>query len=121
MSRRRLQALAVMLKYLVCPATKSVSIPRMQSAFLVCGFPRSRLLWLSRFLSVPHQSICLCDGLSRARSAESFKTRIEAAAAWDKVASVAFGKFAKLNGGGDRLMAGGAARLAANLKAPRGT
>src|SRR6266404_9125802 len=45
---------------------------------LICGFPRSRLTWLGRFLSVPHQSICLCDGLARATNAESFWTIAEA-------------------------------------------
>jgi hypothetical protein len=41
-------------------------------SFLVCGLPRSRLLWLSRFFTVPHQSVCLCDGSLRATGAESF-------------------------------------------------
>jgi hypothetical protein len=40
--------------------------------FLVCGFPRSGLTWVARFLRVPHKSMCLCDGLVRARSAEAF-------------------------------------------------
>ena len=44
----------------------------MKTAFLLCGLPRSRLLWLSRFFSVPRQSICLCDGLARATNAEDF-------------------------------------------------
>jgi hypothetical protein len=44
----------------------------MQSAFLLSAFPRSGLCWVSRFLTVPHRSICLCDGLSRATSAEDF-------------------------------------------------
>jgi hypothetical protein len=41
-------------------------------SFLLCGLPRSRLLWLSRFFSVPHQSVRLCDGSFRATNAESF-------------------------------------------------
>jgi len=46
-------------------------------SFLVCGLPRSRLTWLARFLSVPHQSVCLCEGLARATSAEAFWTMAE--------------------------------------------
>jgi hypothetical protein len=46
-------------------------------SFLLCAFPHSRLLWLSRFLTVPHQSVCLCDGLARATSAEAFWTMAE--------------------------------------------
>jgi hypothetical protein len=50
----------------------------MQSSFLLCGLPRSRLYWLSRFLTVLHQSVCLCDGLCRATSAQSFWEMAEA-------------------------------------------
>src|SRR5262249_35137101 len=35
------------------------------NTFLICGFFRSGLTWLSRFLSVPHWSVCLCDGMNR--------------------------------------------------------
>jgi hypothetical protein len=50
----------------------------MKATFLLCGLPRSRLLWLSRFFSAPHCSICLCDGLARATNAESFWEMAEA-------------------------------------------
>lgn len=45
--------------------------------FLVCGLPRSRLSWLARFLSVPHVSVCLCDGLNRTTSAEKYWSLFE--------------------------------------------
>jgi hypothetical protein len=41
-------------------------------SFLLCSFPGSGLLWLSRFFSVPHHSICLNGGLSRVTNAEDF-------------------------------------------------
>jgi hypothetical protein len=41
-------------------------------SFLICGFPRSRTLWLSHFLTVPSICICTHEATEHADSAEEF-------------------------------------------------
>lgn len=49
----------------------------MNSAFLICGYPRSRTFWLSKFLSVPGVSICTHEACEFAGSVEEFWNNAE--------------------------------------------
>ena len=49
--------------------------------FLITGLPRSRLAWMSRFLSVPKHSHCFCGLVSQAGSVEGFWHQAETFAA----------------------------------------
>jgi hypothetical protein len=49
----------------------------MQHSFLICGFPRSRTLWLSRFLSVPGVSTCTHEATEFAASSQEFWANAE--------------------------------------------
>lgn len=44
----------------------------MKSSFLICGFPRSRTLWLSKFLTVPGVCVCTHEATEYAGSATEF-------------------------------------------------
>lgn len=44
----------------------------MKHTFLICGFPRSRTMWLSQFLSVPAISFCTHEATEFAADAEEF-------------------------------------------------
>lgn len=42
------------------------------NTFLICGFPRSRTLWMSKFLSVPGLSCCTHEATEHAGNANEF-------------------------------------------------
>lgn len=44
----------------------------MNNSFLICGFPRSRTMWLSHFLTVPGKSVCTHEATENAGSAKEF-------------------------------------------------
>jgi hypothetical protein len=54
-----------------CVAQQRRTLRAMQT-FLLAGFPRSGLYWLSQFLTVPHRSVCLCDGFEQMAGIEGF-------------------------------------------------
>lgn len=49
-----------------------------KESFLICGFPRSRTMWLSRFLSLPMFSLCTHEATEHAGSAQEFWQNAEA-------------------------------------------
>lgn len=56
-----------------------------ESTFLVCGFPRSRTLWLSQFLTIPGYSLCNHEATENSASAEEFWARAQVCEAGTKV------------------------------------
>lgn len=42
------------------------------NTFLICSYPRSRTLWLSKFFSIPQISLCHHEGLEFAASSDEF-------------------------------------------------
>lgn len=44
----------------------------MKHTFLICGFPRSRTMWLSQFLTIPGISVCTHEATEFAANAEEF-------------------------------------------------
>src|SRR6267378_4396338 len=44
----------------------------MKSSFLICGFPRSRSMWLSKFLTIPGVCVCTHEATEYAGSAPEF-------------------------------------------------
>lgn len=44
----------------------------MTHTFLICGFPRSRTMWLAHFLSVPEVCVCTHEATEFAADAEEF-------------------------------------------------
>ena len=44
----------------------------MNSSFLICSFPRSRTLWLSKFLTIPGVAVCTHEATEYAGSAAEF-------------------------------------------------
>jgi len=44
----------------------------MKSAFVICGYPRSRTMWLSRFLTIPGTSYCDHEAMEFAGSPQEF-------------------------------------------------
>lgn len=44
----------------------------MKHTFLICGWPRSRTMWLSEFLTVPGVSVCTHEATEFAENAEEF-------------------------------------------------
>lgn len=53
----------------------------MNSTFLICGYPRSRTMWLSKFLTVEGISVCNHEATEFAGSAEEFWANAEKEAA----------------------------------------
>lgn len=50
---------------------------KMNSTFLICGYPRSRTMWLSRFLTVPGESMCTHEATEFSGSASEFWNNAE--------------------------------------------
>lgn len=44
----------------------------MKHSFLICGYPRTRTMWFSHFLSVPRHSVCTHEATEFAGSPEEF-------------------------------------------------
>jgi hypothetical protein len=44
----------------------------LQNTFLICGYPRSRTLWLSHFFRIPGISVCEHEALEFAASSDEF-------------------------------------------------
>jgi len=57
----------------------------MKSSFLICGYPRSRTMWLSKFLSVPGISVCTHEACEFAGSAGEFWDNAERYAPGDLI------------------------------------
>jgi hypothetical protein len=49
----------------------------MTNSFLICGFPRSRTLWLSKFLTIPEVCVCTHEATEYAGSPKEFWANAE--------------------------------------------
>lgn len=48
------------------------SLKTLKNTFLLCGYPRSRTLWLANFFTIPEVSLCQHEALEFAASSQEF-------------------------------------------------